>query len=63
MFAEAGVQVTKNALTQTPQYMGNVFLALARGGGGVLTVAHALQEVLEGLSQLPWLQSDGQKRL
>jgi hypothetical protein len=28
-------------------------------GGGVLTVAHALQEVFEGLSQLSWLQEGG----
>lgn len=29
-------------------------------GGGILTVAHALQEVLEGFSQLPGLQGKGQ---
>lgn len=37
--------------------------SLARGGGGVLTVAHALQEVFEGLSQLPWLQWEGEHAL
>lgn len=40
-----------------------MFLFLPRVGGGVLTIAHALQEVFEGLSQLPWLQSDGQNML
>ena len=29
-------------------------------GGGILTVAHALQEVFEGFSQLPGLQDEGQ---
>ena len=28
----------------------------AGAGGGILTVAHALQEIFESLSQLPWLQ-------
>lgn len=48
---------------QTPWHTGNMFLFLPRVGGGVLTIAHALQEVFEGLSQLPWLQSDGQNML
>ena len=58
MYAESGesspafgVRVTEYTQPQIPQHMGSVCRSLAQGGG-VLTVAHALQEVLESLSQL-----------
>lgn len=59
----SGVQVTKNTLTHRLPGTRVMFLSLPGVGGDVLTIAHALQEVFEGLSQLPWLQSDEQNML
>lgn len=66
MYVEAGEKtpVTKKTLTHGRPSTGVMCASpLPGAGGGVLTVAHALQEVFEGLSQLPWLRSEGEYAL